>query len=155
MAVIKIFSRRYKMIKNRIFFPLLIAFQLCIFNTIFTNDTLEYQLAVINAGRYLSKDHITVSRFRSLLNQLSYTFVENKQQIMDLSVQAQKLLKEDGIQESLLNIMEGMNQLFSKKIKNQKYLEYATTYITLRCKGYTHRNAIRGIKAILRELGIY
>ena len=37
-----------------------------------TGDTLEYKLAVIDAGGYVSKGHVSVARFRSLLNQLSY-----------------------------------------------------------------------------------
>lgn len=117
------------------------------------SESLEYKLATINAGGYVSKDHITVARFRSLLNQLSATFVEDKQQIADMSVTAQNLLKKDGIQESLINIMEGMNQFFPRKIDNQKYAEYAAAYVQLRSKGQSHSEAIRGIQALLRGLG--
>lgn len=125
------------------------------FNTVQAKEPLEYQLATINAGGYVSKDHITVARFRSLLNQLSSTYVENKQQIADMSVKAQQILKEDGVEESLLNIMEGLNQLFSRKIENQKYAEYLAAYVTLRNKGQSHSQAISGLKAILQGMGVY
>lgn len=62
-------------------------------------ESLEYKLAVINAGRYVSQDHITVARFRSLLQQLSNTFIENKPQISDMTVKAQELLRKEGIEE--------------------------------------------------------
>lgn len=119
------------------------------------DESLEYKLAVINAGGYVPKNHITVARFRSLLQQLSDTYVENRQQIADMTVTAQNLLRKEGIQENLLNIMEGMNQLFSKPVGNQKYAEYAAAYVTLRGKGQSHSQAMRGLKAILESLGIY
>jgi len=113
---------------------------------------LEYKLAVINAGGYVSENHVTVARFRSLLNQLSNTYVENRQQIADSSVKAQEMLKDKGIEESLLNIMEGMNQLFLRKIENQKYSEYVVAYIVLRNKGESHREAIEGLKALIQAI---
>lgn len=123
-------------------------------NILHAKESLEYQLATINAGRYISSDHITVARFRSLLNQLSFTYVENKQQIADMSVKATELLKKEGVEESLLNIMEGLNQLFASKIENQKYAEYAAAYVTLRSKGQSHSQAIKSLKALLRGLGV-
>jgi len=64
---------------NRLF-PCLVMFMLlCISLNVQASEPLEYQLATINAAGYVSKDHITVARFRSLLNQLSVTFVEDKQ----------------------------------------------------------------------------
>ncbi len=119
------------------------------------SETLEHKLATIDAGRFVSPDDITVARFRSLLNQLSSSYVENKTQISDMSVTAQKLLRDDGIQEKILNIMEGMNSLFSGKYQNLKYAEYAAAYVTLRSKGNTHQQAIEGLQAILRAMQVY
>ena len=90
-----------------------------------------------------------------MLDQLSSTYIENKQQIADMSVKAQQLLKKDGVEESLLKIMEGMNRLFASRIKNQKYAEYAAAYVSLRIKGQSHSEAIRGLQAILRGLGVH
>ncbi|MDI6854864.1 MAG: hypothetical protein QME75_14830 [Deltaproteobacteria bacterium] len=118
------------------------------------DESLEYKLACINAGRRVSQDDITIARFKSLLRQLSETFVENGQQIADMSVKAQKILREDGISESLLNIMEGMNQIFSSKVGNQKYAEYIAAYLTMRNKGHSHTQAIASIRSLLRSMGI-
>jgi len=137
--------------------PFLIIFlSLFLFSDIVTaEDPIEYKLAIIDAGGYVPKDHITVTRFRSLLEQLSKTYVENNQQISDMTVTAQNLLLKKGINESLLNIMGGLNKLFSKPIENQKYAEYAASYVTLRGNGYSHTEAIQGLKAVLESMGIY
>jgi len=115
-------------------------------------ESLEYQLATINAGRFVTRDHITVARFKSLLNQLSWTYVEDQQQIADMTVKARQILKNDGIDEQIMKIMEGMNILFPKKIENQKYAEYIAAYATLRSKGYTHEIAIQELQAIILRI---
>lgn len=130
--------------KKKFLFSFLLPFLLVSVNPAYANDTLEYQLATINSGSYVPKDHVTVARFRSLLEQLSETFVENRQQIADMSVTARQLLKKNGIEESLINIMEGLNTIFSIRVDNQKYSEYAAAYVTLRDKGQSHSEAVRG-----------
>lgn len=116
--------------------------------------SLEYKLATINAGTYVSENDITVARFRSLLNQLSSTYVEDRLTIAEMSVKAQQLLKREGIEESLLNIMEGMNQLLAGRLENQRYAEYVSMYVVLRTKGQSHSEAIRGLQGILRAMGV-
>jgi len=119
-------------------------------------QSLEYKLACLNKGYRVSESDITITRFKSLLKQLSYTFIEDKKDIADYSVKALQILKEKyGVEQNLLQFMEGMNKLFSRKIENQKYLEYSTMYLTLRGKGQSHVEAIEGIKALLQSLGIY
>lgn len=143
------------MLKYSIRSALLIVGLFAILTSAHANHSLEHQLATINAGGYVAKDDITVARFRSLLEQLSSTYVEDKQEIADASVTAKQLLKKDGVAESLLNIMEGLNQLFATKIENQKYIESAAAYVTLRNKGQSHSEALRGLQAILRGLGVH
>ena len=59
------------------------------------DDPLEYKLAVIEAGGYVPKDHITVARFRSLLKQLQAGYKEDAERIADITVWAQDSLKKD------------------------------------------------------------
>jgi len=124
-------------------------------NVIVAGESLEYKLAVLNAGGFVPRNHITVARFRSLLNQLSDTYIEDNERIADMTITARDLLRKAGIEESLLNIMGGLNRLFSEPLGNQKYAEYAASYVVLREKGYSHLEAIRGLKAILEGMGIY
>jgi len=116
--------------------------------------TLEYQLAVINAGRQVAENDPTVSQFRVLLHTLSVKYVENKQQIADMSVTAQNILRDAGIEENLLNIVNGINKVMSSTIENQSFAEHAAAYTTLRKKGFSHNEAIQGIAEMLESLGV-
>lgn len=117
------------------------------------DDPIEYKLAVIDAGGYVSKDDISVARFRSLLEQLDSKFNENQTEIADMTVKTQEILRGKGISEKMLNIMEGMNRLFPTRFPNQKYAEYLASYLVLRDSGQTHREAIEGLEALLETLG--
>lgn len=119
------------------------------------NKSIEYKLATIDAGGYVKEIDITINRFRTLLNLLSKKYVENRQQIADMSVTAQNMLRDRGIAESILNIMEGMNKIFKSDIGNQKYAEYASAYVTLREDGQSHQEAIEGLTALMQSLGVY
>ena len=115
--------------------------------------SIEYMLAVLDSGKPLSKPHPSVIRFRSLLKQLDETYIENPQEIADMTVTSQTLLREKyGVEESLLNIMEGMNQVFSAKVQDQKYPEYLSSYITLRDKGMSHLETFYSLRSIADAL---
>ena len=154
IEMLNVIKERNEMKKLTSFLSILLVI-LIFSNYVFADDPIEYKLAVIDAGGYVPKDHISVARFRSLLNQLSKTYIENSQEIADISVIAQNLLRQDGINESIKNIMEGLNVLFSVPVENQKYAEYAASYVTLRGKGYSHLEAINGLKAILKSMDIF
>lgn len=116
-------------------------------------EPIEYLLATINAGTYVQRDDITVKRFRSLLDQLSQKYVEDEQQIADMTVKIIEILKEKGISEKPLAIMEGMNSLFYSAAKLH-YVEYVSTYVTLRDSGKSHEAAVIGLRMLLRALGV-
>ncbi|MCK4306063.1 MAG: hypothetical protein KAY24_17620 [Candidatus Eisenbacteria sp.] len=118
--------------------------------------TTEYMLATLNAGRWIAAADITIARFRSLLDQLSAKFVEDRQQIADMAVMARKLLREDnGIDESLLNIMEGLNTVFYSDLKNQTFAEYSAAYGALRSSGQTHDEVIERLKAAAATIRLH
>src|SRR2546428_6456722 len=94
-------------------------------------ETMEYQLAVLDAGTVLAHDDLTVARFRSLLNQLTAMYRESREQIGESTYAAQKHLRAAGIKEKLLTIMEGLNQIRVTHIANQRYAEYLAMYVTL------------------------
>ena len=64
-------------------------------------ESLGYTLA-----SYVGKNDTFVARFRSLLRQLSAKYVKNRQQITDMTVKAQQMLRDEGVREKMLNIME-------------------------------------------------
>jgi hypothetical protein len=85
---------------------------------------------------------LKIARFRSLLVQLSDKVGASQQQISDTTVKAREELTKRGVQESLLNIMEGLNQIISQKLKPELYPTCVTTYISLRTEGQSHRQAV-------------
>jgi hypothetical protein len=95
---------------------------------------------------------VQTARFRSLLSQLTEKFVESEKEISDMTVKAQDLMKKEGIAESLVSIMEGMNQIFAAKVANQEYKQYVAAYVTLRSQGQSHDQAVSGLRALIGSL---
>jgi hypothetical protein len=118
------------------------------------DESIEYKLASVDAGHPVASHDITVARFRSLLEQLSTKYVEDKGKMAGMTVKAQQLLREQGVNEKMLNIMEGMNKIFSQPFPNQKCAEYVSFYIQFRTKGQSHDEAVNGLRTLLRTLGI-
>jgi len=82
------------------------------------NETLEYQLAVINKGGYVVQSDITVTRFRYLLETLERKTINSRQEIADMSVAAITGLRERyGRDVSLLQFMEGLDSSISAGAK--------------------------------------
>ena len=146
------------LIKNvvlkRIFLIPIFIIPFLIANPVSSAEPIEYQLAVVDAGGYVPENDISVARFRSLLDLLESKFVEDRGTIAGMTVKAQQLLKSKGVQEKMLNMMEGINKLFPRRFPNQKYYEYLAIYVTLRNQGQTHREALRGIEALLEAFGV-
>ena len=90
------------------------------------------------------------ARYQSLLQQLSSAFNTNDKNIADLTSGAIQTLKEEGISESFLNILDGVNRI-SASI-NGSYKDTMTVYVALRIKSYTHRDAINNIESMWIEL---
>lgn len=118
-------------------------------------DPIEYKLAVLNAGGYISKDHITVARFRSLLRQMGSLYLDDEQGLADSVVTVQKSLRAEGIEETLLNIMEGLNQRFTDGVDKNKIDEFAAAYATLRIQGYSHSGALLQMPSFLELVGVH
>jgi hypothetical protein len=116
------------------------------------HETPEYKLSVYSARDYVSQDDDNVDHFRSVLDRLSEHYVEDRQQIMNISVLAQKKAKVCGAKNaSLLDIMEGMDKIFCyNELKDQNYAEYAAIYVRLRKGGQSHKEAIETLQAIVR-----
>ncbi len=117
-------------------------------------NSLAHKLANINARGHVSPNHITVSRFQNLLAQMSGKFMENEQQIADMSVKAIELLENEGVSEHLINIMEGLNSLpvTSRGLPSswREYRQYVALYVSARTK-LSHDEAIKGLRAFIAE----
>lgn len=115
--------------------------------------SLEEELATIDGNDTITNRDTRVSRFRSLLGQLSETFDVTQQQTADQTVKCQEMLQKDGVQDSLLNITEGMNQIFVRADHKQAYSQWLAAYIVLRDKGTSHQDSIEGLKGMAQAFG--
>jgi hypothetical protein len=115
---------------------------------IIKREPLEYRLAVISTGGNVRENDDIIARFHSLLDELSQNYVEDSQQIANMSVIVRDQIKANGIDESLLNIMEGINQLLWPQDSTKKrYSECVFAYVGLRKKGLSHMEAIEKLQA--------
>jgi len=117
---------------------------------IMKEEPLEYRLAVISTKGYVREDDAIVTRFRSLLDQLSQNYIEDPEQIASMSLIVRDKLKAYGINEPLLNIMEGLSQIiWPHESKKRRYSEYIFAYADMRNNGLTHCEAIERLQATL------
>lgn len=73
--------------------------------------TPEHNLAIIHEGWKVPEDHTTVFRFRYLLRQLDAQCIQSKQEIADMTVKAQQVIREErGIKINLLSMVEEINK---------------------------------------------
>ena len=97
----------------------------------YAKDSLEYQLAVINAEGYVAQDDVTVARFRYLLKTISSKTVNSSQQIADMTMKGQQILRDEyGQRIKLLDLMEGANKAISPGQKIE-YSEVVSVLIIL------------------------
>jgi hypothetical protein len=79
-----------------------------------SGPTAEFEMASIDSNGAISPDDIRVARYRTLLDLLetkSGDAPNGDDNVGSAFVEAQRELRERGISESMLNLMEGMNQL--------------------------------------------
>ncbi len=126
------------------------------------NHSLGFKLAVLESdsytlGKYPSESDQIVKRYNSLLTQLNDKYVEDSEQIADITVRARKILRDNGVEEKMVVLMEGMNLVFNldQDSLNLRYLEVATIYVAGRKKGLDSKKSIEGISEFLRLAGIY
>jgi hypothetical protein len=116
------------------------------------NIPLEYQLAILDSDAPVKDDDPVIPKYKNLLDELSFKFIESKEQIAHTSFKIKELLKEKGISENMLDIMEAMSHIFPEKIENQKYKEYIAGYAAARMKGMSHVDAAKGLRDIINAI---
>ena len=114
--------------------------------------SLEYKLAAIDRrGAVTPRDPI-VARYRSLLDKLAGKWMNTTKTIADATVAGQNSLREKGISESVLNIMDGVNEAPDTPYLNYRYGEHVAMYVTLRAHGRSHAAAVGGLRDALQGL---
>ena len=68
--------------------------------------TVEYKLATIQQGAYISGDDPLVARFGQALDRLESKCLEPRERLADMSLKGRELLTEKGIYEPLVSTVE-------------------------------------------------
>ena len=102
-------------------------------------ESVEYKLAVVDRGGYVAPDDVVVARFGSLLQQLGSKFGETPERIGDMTVACRNSLREKGVSESIVNIMEGMNRVVDAPILSSQGINMQksprSTSLCISCRG--------------------
>ena len=112
------------------------------------NNSVEYNLALIDSDGYITKDDAKVYEINRLLKQLELKYNENKNEIGDITAKAYSMLEKEKMNTSILEILNGMNKVIMDYNSNQKYSEIMVAYFLLRQSAYSHNDAIEGLKAL-------
>lgn len=89
--------------------------------------SLAHQLAVSNAGKYVSADHETVKEFAELLTSLEEGTTSSKERIKNLSIESVTELEENyDVEVKLLEFMERANEMVNETDQTLSYAEIST-----------------------------
>lgn len=101
-----------------------------------SSRTNAHNLAIINAGGYVSPDDSTVAQFQQLLDRLGRKTVNSEQQITDMSAKGRDMLAKKGVDISLMEFMRDMDYAIPPG-ERVDYAETAAAYILTRANmGY-------------------
>ena len=73
-------------------------------------QTVEYQLAIQNAGGLLPENHPSIEQFKPLVASLDAKYPEDPQKIADLSIEARRTLQAAGLTDTLLSLMQQVDK---------------------------------------------
>ena len=72
-------------------------------------NSIEYKVAVVDAGGYVDPDDSIVSVYRSALSRAESNCSNSKQELADMAVKATQILADNGIQATALEMVEAVN----------------------------------------------
>jgi hypothetical protein len=101
-------------------------------------ESIEYKLASIHNGGRVTKSDPLVAQFRRVLDQLEAKCPESRQQLADMGVKGQELLRDENIKESLLGIFRNWRASIPDEAKKGELGECSgilAAYIALRVGG--------------------
>lgn len=110
------------------------------------DETLEYKIAVIDAGKYVLPTDSSISRAKTLVTGLATCYQVPPQKAADMSVKARRMAKERSALLSLLDIMDAALIACDEKGNAQALAEALAQYVTVReASGQTHQQAVHGL----------
>lgn len=118
----------------------------------FAEDSLEYKVASIDAGRWIEKNDTSVTHISILLDETSKIFDLSKMNLADMAAKGKRIAREKGVDVSISQILEASLIICEKKCSPNRFNEIISSYIVTRSiTKQTHYQAIHGI-VILNNL---
>ena len=95
------------------------------------SESLEYKLAVVSAGGFVKEDDPSVARFRALLDSLEAKCTEGREKIADMAVKSQELLKDKGVDLTVLRVMQNADASIPDGFGESPCADIFATLVTL------------------------
>ena len=93
---------------------------------------MEYKLATLNEGGYVPRDDPTVAQFKAILDHLDRECPESREHIGDMIYLAHTMLKEKGVNVSILKVATDLKSIVPRKAnKSVKCAGVAAAYVTM------------------------
>jgi hypothetical protein len=119
-----------------------------------SGQSLGCKMATVDTKKYYTDADPLVKRYNNMFNQLDVKYIENKDQIADMTVTAKNELENIGQIEPMINIMEGICRLTDSNTKNKKYAENITCYIIFRSQGFNHGDTLKKMQDLLSVMSM-
>lgn len=120
-------------------------------NLDYKNLSIEHQFAIVNAGHDVDVKDRTTIRAKELLIRSSEQYGDTQENIADMAVKASKMMKDEGINSTPLEVLEATTLAY---IKDSNFAENAGLYAGLRKDGQPHAEAMIAVKGILKCLNV-
>ena len=109
-------------------------------------DSLEYKLAVIDAGKYVASSDSSIPRVRGILIGLERCYGVPQKRAADMSSRAWQMAKQDGHPLGLIDIMDGALIACDDKSNAQALANALSQYVAVRsATGQTHQQVVHGL----------
>lgn len=118
------------------------------------NKSIAYGLAVVDKNGYVSENDLIIRRYANMVKQLDYKYLEDSMQIADMTVSGRNQLIKFGIDQSMLEFMQGINTLYDPHSKSKHYSDYVSLYVVLRSKGLDHSQAFEKLQLLLNSMSM-
>lgn len=116
--------------------------------------SIENQFASMNANKLLRANDPAVTKAKILLDRASEQYGQPQKEIADLTWRYYQVLRDDGIEESPMELLQSMILLANdKSVPLQGYYKIVlSTYLNLRKKGNAREEAVIGLRAFFRGI---
>lgn len=125
-----------------------------LYSCIISAQSIGAKLAMLDTGKPLTDSDLLSKRYTNILHQLTLKYIESDERICDISTVGKRLLNEAGIDESMINIMEGILKLQDLKTRTKKYSENVSMYVAARQNGNSHYEALSKLQDLLSQISM-